>query len=125
MDYTNFFIEEITGLRNFISSDDIDNDSQWFYEDDEFPYDDYDIFLEENNFIEKEIQMPTIENGSFKNISGPTTDSDKCILCCENQISIIFEKCFHVLLCEKCSVETEQCPICNKETGKKTKIFMV
>ena len=42
-------------------------------------------------------------------------EEEKCVICFEENPSYLFEPCFHLCCCEKCSSKLENCPLCGKE----------
>ncbi len=47
-----------------------------------------------------------------------------CCVCLDNDFSVMFEPCHHLIVCETCSKKIDKCPSCRKSIIKKVKIYL-
>ncbi len=75
----------------------------------------------------KKSKIYKLINKSFNEIALETTKEDKvgiCCVCMERRSNIVFWTCKHCCMCEECSNNQINCPICRMD-GDKIKIIIV
>jgi len=48
----------------------------------------------------------------------------RCVICNEDDRSILCLPCRHVATCEKCSLKSSTCPLCKANIGKREEVFL-
>ena len=51
-------------------------------------------------------------------------NSPICQICFNHNIEILFEPCYHLITCKKCSRKVSLCPICRQPICKKQRIYI-
>ncbi len=77
--------------------------------------------IEENDFIDNEIDKLRAEIEYYKNLFN-------CVICLDEKKDIVNNNCKHLSMCKKCSVKImsqkkPMCPICRKNIDKLIQIF--
>ena len=47
-----------------------------------------------------------------------------CLICLDNDLEVILEPCFHVVMCYRCSDQLRYCPVCRTTILSKKKVFL-
>ena len=74
-----------------------------------------------------------IENNSVTFLASITADEPllcerceerACKVCLKEEVCIVFDPCYHLATCTKCSSSLKECPICRGKINKKTRVFV-
>jgi hypothetical protein len=72
----------------------------------------------------KKDSVREIELKKNKKNSKDTESLDDCIFCMSAKKNIVFIPCGHLCVCEGCSVNIKQCPMCRNKCTEKQKVFL-
>lgn len=67
-----------------------------------------------------------IEDFKYKNqaLKDQIQDNKKCIICRNNNISILIQPCNHICVCEECITKVNICPLDRKYISSHTKVYL-
>ncbi|XP_063908731.1 death-associated inhibitor of apoptosis 1-like isoform X1 [Zophobas morio] len=70
---------------------------------------------------EKECEQNVCEQGSS---ASPDDGILRCKICDSNERNVIFIPCKHILACDECSRQFNNCPVCRKRIDERMKVFL-
>lgn len=80
-----------------------------------------------DHFVQKVKKEYKLRNKPLitQNISQIENSVDKhlCKICFNSELSILFIPCMHIITCETCSLQIQNCPICRERIEKYQKIY--